>query len=168
LIKQYKLNQPPETGAKEITKMKALLNIHRSIVRAAEESTGWQYVGAYDVVDNEEYGSCVYLEPDYDLNDERTEIMVLSLDEDRGDIEIMRISEVKDHPNGEFVKTLLGYYRDKEKPAQLFFDALSYRYPYAAGKAREAIKNYLLDIEDRVHGFPPDPEWDEIAAELKK
>ncbi len=75
---------------KSAPKTQRLNDVHRAIVRAAMKAEGFKLAGEFDRVEGEEYGSYVY------WNDDSETIMVCSLDEQHGDIEIGRIEEFSD------------------------------------------------------------------------
>ena len=72
-------------------KTKRLSDVHRAIVRAAMKAEGFSLVGEFNRADGEEYGHYVY------WNDDSETIMVCSLDEERGDIEVGTMEDFSGH-----------------------------------------------------------------------
>jgi len=90
--------------------MERMYNIHRSIVRATTTADGWELRGEFNRVEGEEYGSYIYVEPhNFDPQDSNSLVLVCSLDEDFGDIEIGPLAEFLDqgYPEREEIRQAL-------------------------------------------------------------
>lgn len=84
--------------------MQSLLNIHRSIVRAAMAADGWKLIGEFHRCKNEEYGKYVYvLSEEFDADDPRSEIMICDLNEDDGCIDVLTLDDIADNDEHEHI-----------------------------------------------------------------
>lgn len=77
--------------------LQRLSDIDRSIVCAAMSAANFEKVGEFGRIDGEEYGHYVFWQDDLET------IMVCSLDEDAGDIEIGTIEDFSKHPHLESI-----------------------------------------------------------------
>jgi len=74
-----------------VTTTGRLNDVHRAVVRAVMKADGFELVGEFGRVAGEEYGHYVY------WNDDSETIMVCSLDEQHGDIEVGKMEDFDGH-----------------------------------------------------------------------
>ncbi len=134
--------------------MQKLNHIHRGVVRAAMNADGWKFVGEFNRYP-EENGSYVFVSSDFDPNDLYSEIMVCTLYEDYGDIEIGAVHEF----NNEFIYTIVFF------PGYSLLEKLTARYPLRVplgpenGPAQRYMEEYQREILNGMRGFPSQDEW---------
>jgi hypothetical protein len=142
------------------------MDCHRAIVRAAMKAEGFEFIGVFNDVDDEEYGD--YL---YKCEDDDSLLMLCNLNEDSGGIETGSLEDFT-HDNHEYlehIKTLLNYEGDD------FSEKIRNRYPLGVpvfdpdGRVSDLLYEYredkIRDILDCSSSWLTDAEWNSLLHE---